>query len=303
MSVSLYDLLDIDEEATPAEIRSAWKIAIADLDPTDRRFRAYNDAAGVLLDAGKRAAYDAELTAERTETGVEETPAEADGAEVAAEPAPKMKAEPEPPAEPEDGPEVDGPEVGSAADRPAGSGPPMWALFVAAGAAVLSLALAIVVFTWPGSAGGTSPADQVEQADTAEAAGMTAVRAAEDAVPPVLSYDYRTLDADFAEAENYLTAEFAAKRTELFEQQAESGMTLLEQVVTDKVVVVARVSASGLTRVSEDGERATVVVFVDQDSQKGNDAPRSLRMWATLSMVADGDDWLLDDICTEDDCG
>ena len=66
--------------------------------------------------------------------------------------------------------------------------------------------------------------------------------------------------------------------------------------------MTARVAGSGLTRVSEDGNRATVVVYVNQDSQKGEAAPRPLRMWATLSMVADGDGWLLDDICTETDC-
>jgi Mce-associated membrane protein len=215
-----------------------------------------------------------------------------------------MKAEPEPAP---DESEVDGPEVEPAPEAavadPASSGPPTWALFVAAGAAVLSIALLLVVSFWPGSWGGDSPADQVEQAEVAEDAGVSAVDAATAAVPAVLSYDYRTLDADFAEAESYLTEEFAEKRTALFEQEAESGMTLREQVVTDEVVVVARVSATGLTRVSEDGERATVVVFVDQDSQKGKDAPRSLRMWATLSMIADGDGWLLDDICTEDECG
>src|SRR5215216_1603732 len=284
MSVSLYDLLDVNEDATPGEIRSAWKVAIADLDPTDRRFRAYNDAAGVLLDADKRAAYDVELATERTEAEAEETPAEpAEPAEVA-EPAPKMKAEPEPP--------PDEPEAAVA--DPVSSGPPTWALFVAAGAAVLSVALLLVVSFWPASWGGDSPADQVEQAAVAEDAGVSAVDAATSAVPAVLSYDYRTLDADFAEAESYLTEEFADKRAALFEQEAESGMTLREQVVNDEVVVVARVSGTGLTRVSADGDRATVVVFVDQDSQKGKGAPRSLRMWATLSMIADGDDWLLD---------
>ena len=56
MSPSLYDLLDVDRDASDAEIRAAWKAAIADLDPTDRRFRAYNQAAEVLLDpsSGRR---------------------------------------------------------------------------------------------------------------------------------------------------------------------------------------------------------------------------------------------------------
>jgi DnaJ-class molecular chaperone len=36
---------------------------VADLDPTDRRFRVYNRAAEVLLDPARRAAYDEELAA------------------------------------------------------------------------------------------------------------------------------------------------------------------------------------------------------------------------------------------------
>ena len=46
------------------EIRAAWKTAIADLDPGDRRFRALNEAAEVLLDKDRRAAYDASLEPE-----------------------------------------------------------------------------------------------------------------------------------------------------------------------------------------------------------------------------------------------
>jgi Mce-associated membrane protein len=302
MSVSLYDLLDVDEHATPEQIRSAWKVAISDLDPTDRRFRAYNDAAGVLLDPGKRAAYDAELAAGRDEP---EPDADlAAGPVVVEQVADPVDAPADVPVDaPADTP-VDAPvgaPVATDADT-ASSGPPTWALLVAAGAAVLSIALLVVVSSWPGSWGDPSPKEQAESAEKAESAGATAVDAADAAVPAVLSYDYRTLDTDFAEAESYLTDDFAEKRSKLFKQQAASGMTLREQVVSDKVVVTARTSGTGLTRVSEDGDRATVVVYVDQDSQKGKDAPRSLRMWATLSMVADGDDWLLDDICTEDDC-
>ena len=47
--------------ATTDEIRAAWRDAIADLTPADRRFRLYNQAAEVLLDPEQRAAYDAEL--------------------------------------------------------------------------------------------------------------------------------------------------------------------------------------------------------------------------------------------------
>ncbi|RHW28235.1 hypothetical protein D0Z08_04425 [Nocardioides immobilis] len=317
MSVSLYDLLDVDPSATAAEIRTAWKASIADLDPTDRRFRAFNDAAGVLLDPEKRAAYDAELAAEPDEAedaapadedavvapvSLEKEPAGEASEATAGDEEPEATSDDDQPAdEPDEAPVKEPATAG--ADGAAPDGPPAWALAVAAGAAVLAVALAIVVlFTWPGSVGGESPAKQEEQSEQAEEAGAEARAAAEDAIPEVLSYDYRTLDDDFAEAEEYLTDDFAAKRTALFDQKADTGLTLREQVVSEKVVVTARVAMTGLTRVSEDGDRATIVVYVDQDSQKGNAAPRLLQMWATLSMVSDGDDWLLDDICTETDC-
>ena len=64
MITNFYDLLDVAPDATEAEIRAAWKSAIADLDPTDRRFRVYNQAAEVLLDPEQRRAFDARLAAE-----------------------------------------------------------------------------------------------------------------------------------------------------------------------------------------------------------------------------------------------
>jgi len=78
MITNFYDLLDVAPDATEAEIRAAWKAAIADLGPTDRRFRAYNAAAEVLLDPQQRRAYDAELAASAVP---EEHPAEAGPAE------------------------------------------------------------------------------------------------------------------------------------------------------------------------------------------------------------------------------
>jgi Mce-associated membrane protein len=59
-TTDLYDVLDVDPASSAAQIRAAWRSAVADLDPTDRRFRVYNQAAEVLLDPARRAAYDAE---------------------------------------------------------------------------------------------------------------------------------------------------------------------------------------------------------------------------------------------------
>ncbi len=51
-----YDVLDVEPTAGTDEIRAAWRSAIADLTPADRRFRLYNQAAEVLLDDEQRAA-------------------------------------------------------------------------------------------------------------------------------------------------------------------------------------------------------------------------------------------------------
>ncbi len=301
MSVSLYDLLDVGEDATADEIRSAWKKAIAELDPADRRFRAYNDAATVLLDEEKRTAYDAELAAERGDAA--EEPAAGPPATVADERADEVAATDED-APTDDVDDTDKSAVdaetgtkaeaeGDGDDRAAApTGPPTWILIVAAGAAVLSLALLIIVLAWPGSLGGASPADQAKRA---KVAAVTVEEAADQAVPVVLSYDYRTFDADVQEAESYLTEDFAADRVDLLDN-------LGPEVVEQKVVVTAVVSGTALHRVSEDGTRAVVVAFIEQESQKGKAAPQVRNTWASLSMVAEGDAWLIDDICTQEDC-
>ncbi|WP_220793603.1 J domain-containing protein, partial [Nocardioides stalactiti] len=172
MNVSLYDLLDVDETASTDEIRAAWKAAIADLDPTDRRFRAFNDAAGVLLDDAKRAAYDAELAAGRDEeTAPTPVVAAEEPTAVPVEPTAVPvesvvdDAEAEPEAEVEEDPEP-APvlEEGAKDPAPAATGPSTWLLYLAAGLAVLSAALLVVVLTWPGSLGGDSPASTADQA-------------------------------------------------------------------------------------------------------------------------------------------
>ena len=61
MTPSWYDVLDVAPDAPADEIRAAWRSAIADLEPGSRRFATLNQAAEVLLDEQRRAAYDAEL--------------------------------------------------------------------------------------------------------------------------------------------------------------------------------------------------------------------------------------------------
>jgi Mce-associated membrane protein len=79
-----YDLLGVDPAASGDEIRAAWKAGIADLDPGDRRFRSLNEAAEVLLDRDRRAAYDASLEPEPEPPSVE--PVETSAGKAPAEP-------------------------------------------------------------------------------------------------------------------------------------------------------------------------------------------------------------------------
>lgn len=67
MSANWYDVLGVERTASAEGIRAAWKDSIADLEPADRRFKVYNEAAGVLLDVDRRAAYDDTLEPEESD--------------------------------------------------------------------------------------------------------------------------------------------------------------------------------------------------------------------------------------------
>lgn len=262
MTPSLYDLLDVDESATAEEIRTAWKAAIADLDPTDRRFRAFNQAAETLLDPKARAAYDAELTGEPT---AEEPEPATVVLEKEPEPEPEPDAEPEPEPAPED------------LVEPA---PISQRILIAAVVlAVLAVAGTVWIWTRPGAH------DDPDRFDAREQGAQQAEAVAEDAIAPVLSYDYRRLDDDVARAAPYFTDDYAQDYRGLIED-------LAPQAKKDKLVVSAQAVATGLVRSGDD--RAEVLVFVDQASSRDGVANDPLRMWVTLTMVSDGDGWLID---------
>ena len=202
---SWYDLLGVAADASAEEVRVAWRAAIADLDPTDRRFATLNQAAEVLLDPTSRAAYDAEL--------------------VQPDPDPDHEPEPEPESEVED----TAPDAG-AADAGA-RGVPTWLL---AGLAVAVLLIGGVAgwlyLAWPSD-------DAVEDATSA------AQSAAERAVVPVLSYDAKALEESRAAARQYLTGDYRKEYDKLFdgliEQNAPATGTVVEAELVRSSVVRA----------------------------------------------------------------
>lgn len=196
MTPTWYDLLGVEPDASAAEIRAAWKAAIADLDPTDRRFRTLNGAAEVLLDKKQRKAYDAGLAPE----GDPRTQAETQ---------PELEARL--PTHEEEAPRTT-----------ARRSVPAWLL--AALAMLVALALAAAGYL------STQPSDAAIEDATSEAQS-----AAEHAVTTILAYDYRHLDADQKAADALMTPAYQKKYDPLFSQIAANAPDL-KAVVTAQVV-------------------------------------------------------------------
>jgi Mce-associated membrane protein len=168
MNATWYDVLDVEPTATAEEIRTAWRGAVADLDPTDRRFRVYNQAAEVLLDPPRRTAYDAEAAADVESVEPVET-------------TPESSAEPDSSVEPVESTRSRGRRL-----------VPGWLLIALAGLVAASLVVAGVLVS--------KPSDAAVEKDTAAAQA-----AAERAIVPLLSYDAKHLDRSAAAAQPYMT--------------------------------------------------------------------------------------------------
>lgn len=285
MSANLYDLLNVDESATADEIRAAWKAAIADLEPSDRRFRAYNDAAGVLLDDDLRASYDAELAQARADEPDVDTAApvavDTTVATTAAAPADDAAEEP------------------SADSAQPSAGPSSPALIGVGVAAVLAIALTLWILSLAGVRDDVSPKEVAERASTQERAMLSAESAAEQMVAPVLSYNHKTMAEDLERLKGFVTPQMA-------EKQERAWPDLTQEAEAQEIVVEASSAGTAVTRVDAGGKRATVVVFIDQAVVKKANESFVLQMWATMSLVRDDSAngrWLLDDLCTDNSCG
>ncbi|MET8521074.1 DnaJ domain-containing protein [Nocardioides sp. NPDC004968] len=297
-SPTWYDLLDVEPDAATDDIRAAWKSAIADLDPTDRRFRTLNDAAAVLLDEKKRAAYDAELAA-LEEAAVEDEDSEADeetaDAAVAAD------------AADDDEPADEEPDTGeSAATGRTLPLLPTWGLVAAGALALAAVVAAGVVFF--GQDKVSTVANNNVTTSTVEGAvgkqitrnhkllveeqGAEALEAAKKAVVPLLSYDYSKMDESKSKAHDVMTKDYREDYDRLF-------AVLVDNVPETKTVVktLAPVDA-GVIRVSED----TVQILVLVDRQVTNaqrSTPIGYQEYAMLTMAKVGDEWLVDKVETQ----
>ena len=253
----LYDLLDVDRGASDAEIRAAWKAEIADLDPTDRRFR---------MSTRPPRCCSTRSSGRRT------TPSWRP-------PSPRPSRSPRPEPEPE--PVADGRcRIPNRWRPPTGGGRwvvPTWLLI---GVGVLTvLVIAAAAYFW------TQPSDSSIEESTREAQS-----AAERAIVPVLSYDYKTLDDDQAAAQAAMTSDY---RKEYDRSSRWSRRTR----PSTGTAITTEVIASGIVRSGED--RVEVLLFVNQPTtNKQQKDPVVFKNQVRVTMQLVGDEWLIDDMQT-----
>lgn len=268
-SVTWYDLLGVERDATPDQIRVAWREATDRAEPGTSQFKKYNEAAEVLLDAQARSAYDAELAA--SEPAPE------------AEPQPELQREPQPEPEPE--PEPDhGPDAEPVTDVPRWAGPLASTGVTVAVTLLTVLVIAVGGYFW----------FQNNRHDEQVDAGQEASAAAERALPFVLSYDYRQLPADKARAVRYLSPRYQKEYTATFDKLIASTDGRPGPAKQTSAVVKATVRSVGV--VDSESDVAKVIVFIDQATTKNGGTPKFSLNRLTVSMVRSGNSWLVDNI-------
>lgn len=279
MQANWYDLLDVDPGASTEEIRTAWKSAVADLDPTDRRFRVFNQAAEVLLDDDRRAAYDAELAAEAEPETEVETTVEPEAVTESA-PAPSDD-------DATDDATDDAIDDESAAPAPAGAATSRRAvpLLLLVGLGVLALVLA---------AGAVATHLLRPSAQTVADAAEEAERAAQQAATIVFSYDHTRMDADREAASALLTGDYREEYEQLFAVLEDNAPRLGTKVEAEFI-------SSGIVRTGsgrDADDRVQVFVAFDQVStdKQSTEPGAPTAVYAVLTMEKVDGEWLVSDV-------
>lgn len=282
-SVDWYEVLGVPADAGTDEIRSAWKAAVADLDPTAPSFRVFNQAAEVLLDPTRRAAYDESRAAEMAASDETEPDAAAQAPTTTQATTDTSPAATSPAAETPSG---------DPARRRGGLVLP---------AVLGGVAVALLVLGWlagPTIGSALAGEDDVLGVSLADDPGLTAVQldaaqdAAREAVPVALSYDYRRLDENEAATMALMTEEFGTVYAPWFAY-------LKTQALPNKMTLTATILATAVADLGEEkGEPfVDVLVFFNQnETNKGTSQAVPQAAQATLRMVEQDGTWLIDGI-------
>ncbi len=322
MEPTLYDVLGVSRAAGPDRVRAAWREAADAIEPGEgsaQRLRRVNEAAEVLLDPERRAAYDATLA---QPPSAEETTAHGEGPSGATPWAEETTTEDEGPAGVVPGPPMPG---ASSAAAPAGAvGAPGTAGGVvddaatpaptASGASAVPVApagrdsvsgrsvallavlavlalVAVALGAYLGTQGWRSYQED-RRAERFQEALDRAPSAAENAAAAVLSYGHRSLEADRDAAARFLTEDYREDYLETFDE------LVVDSATRTKATVEAAVLASApMNSPRERPDRVPVLVFVNQTTtSSASTEPRVALNRVQLDMVEVDGAWLVDGI-------
>ena len=302
MTPSWYDVLGVEPEDDTATIRDAFRAAIADLDPTDRRFRLLSRGAEVLLDPERRAAHDAELAAQEVDETDDDLDRDVLGPARSADVAPAVvppydDEATDDPDDPDEDPDDDPGDGSDAGPAPAGAGERgLVGVRTVAVLAVLALVLAVAtaISLVNGGAAGSEQRSADALPDSRQVAAARA--AAESAIVPVLSYDYRHLEEDKQKALGFVTPAFGEELNKIFDG------VISENSPSTQTVVKATLLASGISRTGPG--RVDVVLFVDQSTTNVQVTTPEIYKNQVLAQMVDVDgSWLVDCLVTTPDGG
>jgi Mce-associated membrane protein len=123
---------------------------------------------------------------------------------------------------------------------------------------------------------------------------VDAVRVAVEQVPRILSYDYRTLDKHAHTVAGSMTPAFRDTFTDTLRR------AVVPMAGKNKAITKAVVRGAGVSRITDDESRATLLLFVDQMlvSTHGKKAgqPRIGQERVTVELAQVDGQWLIDDI-------
>jgi Mce-associated membrane protein len=128
--------------------------------------------------------------------------------------------------------------------------------------------------------------DKTNQSET-QTARIESVQAATDSTIKILSYNPDTVDRDLDAAQDRLTGTFRDSYTEL------TRNVVIPGAKQKKISAVATVPAA--VSISASPNRAVVMVFVNQTTVVGNDAPSSTASTVRVTMERQDNRWLISD--------
>ena len=293
-----YDVLGVSRDASPAEIKAAWRDATDKFEPGSGagQFRMFNDAADVLLDPARRADYDASLDAPDAPNEAA-APPPPPPAPVATEPTTQVEPEADAHADEKADEKARRREERARrreqkreakASQATTAEPASRRTMVVAGVVALLAVAAVVVAVILGLQVRT----EARVADAREQAPAAAERAAK----AIFAYDYQDMPADLARAKPYLTDSFAKEFTKNFHLLEKQKDGTPGPAIETKTVVKSDVPATSVVDSQDNVVR--VLAYVNLTSTRPGRDPQIFQNRVTMKMVKEGDRWLVDKVDT-----